>query len=326
MDKLILSIDPGKFLTKAVGLSSNDNQLKGKRTSFRSKIYDLKDGDIEAAGESFAVEYEGLNLIVGEQGVNDGLEETDKATIIHKLCVYVAATRYIKPMEKAEIYMVLTCPLNLLKSTEYKQQYKNFIMNDGKDINIKVDGEEFNFVIKDITVKSEGSGVLYLNKERFENSEVGIIDIGGLNMQFCKYINAVPQPETRFTEMTGSNKLVQDAKEDLEIFLKGKPVTLGQAEQALKNKVLRINNNDIEESRDIIKIRIERYITNDVIKNITKRRVSLELLQPIVVGGTCLHIKEGIKNLITNAEIQEDPQWASVEGLFMIAYAKYHDK
>ncbi len=31
-------------------------------------------------------------------------------------------------------------------------------------------------------------------------------------MQFCKYVNGVAIPESRLTEMTGSNKLVQDIK------------------------------------------------------------------------------------------------------------------
>ncbi|AGK96607.1 ParM/StbA family protein [Clostridium pasteurianum] len=323
MCKVIISIDSGKFLTKAVGMNEQDSLLEGKRVSFRSKLYNLNDGDVELAGNSFSVEYDDSKFIIGEQGNVDGVEDTNKATLLHKLCIYTAITRYIQPKEKAEIYMVIACPLNLLKSVEYKEEYKNFIMNNHNEINIKVNNEEFLFSIEDMTIKSEGSGVLYLDKERFNNCEVGLIDIGGLNMQFCKYVNGATVPESRFTEMTGSNKLVQDIKEDLEILLKGKSVTFEQAEQSLKNKVLRINNSDMEESREIIRNRIHKYIVNDVIRKITKRRISLDLLQPIVVGGTCLNIKEELKNEIENVEIQEDPQWASVEGLFKIAFAKY---
>jgi plasmid segregation protein ParM len=321
--KVIISIDSGKFLTKAVGMNEQDSLLEGKRVSFRSKLYNLNDGDVELAGNSFSVEYDDSKFIIGEQGNVDGVDDTNKATLLHKLCIYTAITRYIQPKEKVEIYMVIACPLNLLKSVEYKEEYKNFIMNNHNEINIKVNNEEFLFSIEDMTIKSEGSGVLYLDKERFNNCEVGLIDIGGLNMQFCKYVNGATVPESRFTEMTGSNKLVQDIKEDLEILLKGKPVAFEQSEQALKNKVLRINNSDMEESREIIRNRIHKYIVNDVIRKITKRRISLDLLQPIVVGGTCLNIKEELKNEIENVEIQEDPQWASVEGLFKIAFAKY---
>jgi plasmid segregation protein ParM len=199
MCKLILSIDSGKFLTKAIGLNNNDNLVEGKRIKVRSKMYDLSDGDIELAGESFIVAFDGKKVIVGEQGTIDGAEETNKATLFHKLCIYTAITQYVKPQESTEVYMVLSCPLNLLKSVEYKEEYKNFIMNDGKEIKIIVSDEEYIFTIKDITIKSEGSGVLYLNKERFYNCEIGLIDIGGLNMQFCKYVNGVPQPESRFT-------------------------------------------------------------------------------------------------------------------------------
>lgn len=323
--KVVLSVDSGKFLTKVIGITDKDTLVdSGKRVFFRSKLYDLSDGDVELAGNSYNVGYDGKELIIGEQGNIDGAEETNKATLLHKLCIYTAITRFIEPDEKAEVYMVLACPLNLLKSAQYKEEYKNFIMNDGKDISIEVNGEKFNFNIKEITIKSEGSGIIYLSKDKFYNCQIGLIDIGGLNMQYCTYINGAAVPESRFTEMTGSNKLIQNIKEDLEILLKGKPVSFEQASGALKDKVLKMNNSDVDESREIIKSRIHRYIKNDVVRNITKRRNSLELLQPVIVGGTCLNIKEEIKAEIENIEIQEDPQWASIEGLFKIACAKYY--
>lgn len=323
--KVVLSADSGKFLTKIIGITDKDTLVdSGKRVFFRSKLYDLSDGDVELAGNSYHVEYDGKELIIGEQGNIDGAEETNKATLLHKLCIYTAITRFIEPDEKAEVYMVLACPLNLLKSAQYKEEYKNFIMNGGKDISIEVNDENFNFNIKEITIKSEGSGIIYLSKDKFYNCQIGLIDIGGLNMQYCTYINGAAVPESRFTEMTGSNKLIQDIKEDLEILLRGKPVSFEQASDALADKVLKINNSDVDESREIIKSRIHRYIKNDVVRNITKRRNSLELLQPVIVGGTCLNIKEEIKAEIENIEIQEDPQWASVEGLFKIACAKYY--
>lgn len=331
MSKLILSIDPGKYLTKVIALKDNEeitdiDFLKDKRIFFRSKMYDLEDGDVELQGKSYLTEYDGRKIIIGDQGNVDGAEETNKATLLHKLCVYTAITQYIVPNEKIDVYMVLSCPLNLLKSKEYKDEYKEFIGNGGKEINILVNNENYIFTIKSITIKSEGSGILYLDKEKFGNCEVALIDIGGLNMQFCKYINGAAVPESRFTEMTGGNKLVQDIKEALEITLKGKPISFEQSEQALKDKVLRINNSDVDESREIIKNRIQRYIKNDIVRNITKRRNSLELMQPIVVGGTCLNIKEELKSAVENIEIQNDPQWASVEGLFNIAYLKYRTK
>ncbi|MCR3758904.1 ParM/StbA family protein [Clostridium felsineum] len=331
MSKLIISIDPGKYLTKSIALKDNEeitdvDFLKDKRIFFRSKMYDLEDGDVELQGKSYLTEYDGRKIIIGDQGDVDGSEETNKATLLHKLCVYTAITQCIVPKEKIDVYMVLSCPLNLLKSKEYKDEYKEFIGNGGKEINILVNNENYIFTIKSITIKSEGSGILYLDKEKFSNCEVALIDIGGLNMQFCKYTNGFAVPESRFTEMTGGNKLVQDIKEALEITLRGKPISFEQSEQALKDKVLRINNSDVDESREIIKNKIQRYIKNDIVRNITKRRNSLELMQPIIVGGTCLNIKEELKSAIENIEIQNDPQWASVEGLFNIAYLKYRTK
>lgn len=322
--KVIMSLDPGKNRAKAVGIAG-DVEVTPKLETLRSKYYDFDNGDLDVAGDSCKISFEGKDYIVGEQGTIDATEETNKTSLIHKLCSYILITRYIKPdTHDNEIYAVLACPLNLLKSPEYKEEYKAFIMNNGKEVSIVVGGNQYFFTIKDITIKSEGSGVLYLNKDKFINKEYLVIDIGGLNMQGCLYINGVAQAESRFTEMTGSTKLIQDIRDALEIYRKGRPVSLVQAETALKDKVF-VN---IDETRPLIKDTIKKYILNDVVKPIQSRRIDLDTVIPLFIGGTILDIKEEVREVIkTNKiEIQDDPQMASVNGLFKIAYAKYYTK
>lgn len=323
MSKLIIALDPGKYLTKAIGKNLDSKDIEPENVFFRTKMYDLEAGELDVAGNSSLVSYGDKKVIIGEQGTEDGTDETDKATILHKLASYVAITRYIKPDTENEVYMVLACPLNLVKSAEYKEEYKNYIMNDGKEVNITVDGLNYKFTIKEITLKAEGSGVIFLNKEKFKGKQYGIIDIGGLNMQFCLYMNGVANPDSRFTEMNGSNKLIEELRETLERKIKGKILSYEQVEDALKNKVLKLQNKEIEESRQIIKDIVKKYITHDVVKQITRRRINLDSIQPLVVGGTCEYIKEELKDLVPHIEIQDNSQWAPVEGLFKIAYAKY---
>lgn len=323
MSKLIVALDPGKYLTKAIGKNLDSKDIEPENVSFRTKMYDLEDGELDVAGNSFLVNYGEKEVIIGEQGTEDGTDETNKASMLHKLASYVAITRYIKPDTENEVYMVLACPLNLLKSAEYKEEYKNYIMNDGKEVSITVDGLNYKFTVKEITLKAEGSGVIFLNKDKFKEKQYGIIDIGGLNMQFCLYVNGVAQADSRFTEMNGSNKLIEGLREDLEIMRKGKPLTYEQVENALKDKVLKLKNKEVEESRPIIKERIRKYIAGDVVKEITKRRIDLDSIHPLLVGGTSEYIKQEIKDIIEHIEVQDNPQWAPVEGLFKIAYAKY---
>ena len=82
MCKLILSVDSGKYLTKAAGIteSGDDDLIERKKVHLRSKMYDLADGDVELAGESFIVNYKGRNVILGEQGTIGRAGETNKAT------------------------------------------------------------------------------------------------------------------------------------------------------------------------------------------------------------------------------------------------------
>lgn len=319
MNEYVFSMDSGKDLSKILGGKVESGNINPKLMTLPSRLYNLDEGEMDVAGNSYYVEYEGNRYIVGEQGDEKAINTSDKAVLLHKLCIYALICQYIEPnVRDTDVSIVLACPLNLLKSKEYKERFKNYIGNDGEDIEIVVGKNNYYFRIKDITLKAEGSGVLYLDKDKFKNKQCLIIDIGGLNLQGSLYINGVSQVDVRFTEMYGSNVLNSIVRERLEIFRKGKRVTISQVESAIRSRSL-----TGADGKEVIEKAIKNYIRKYVVRPIIDRGIDLETVLPIVIGGTVLGIKNEIEEVIPNAEIVGEPQMASLKGLYKIAFAKY---
>lgn len=107
MNKYIIAVDAGKHTTKALGKMAYGNEIK--KVNFRTKMYDMANGDIELQGKSYKVKFDGNEYIVGEQGENVDNSNT-KTSILHKLATYIAVTQLIKPNENSSVNMVIGCP------------------------------------------------------------------------------------------------------------------------------------------------------------------------------------------------------------------------
>ena len=331
MCKLILSADIGKDGTKMVGKvidensilidEANDNSIK--YVDFPTMKYDLEDGFIEVKGNSFMVDYNNEKYIIGEQGEEKSYD-TSKTNLIHKLCAYTGITQYLKPGTKGnKVYMVLACPLSVLQIDEAKEEYKNFIKGEG-EINIKVNGSEYYFTIEDITIKAEGSGILYLDMEKFKGKNVAIIDLGGLNMGFSLYINGVCKKSNRWIEECGNNRLIEIIREETIKYRKGNLISYEQAGQALKRGYLLEKGKVDEESKRYINMAKERYL-NEVNGYIVKHKFNIDEIDLVTfVGGTSTVVKEQIENSINHAEVSDEARLTTVKGLFRVANTKYN--
>ena len=320
MNKIILSADIGKYDTKMIGRAFNGSNDDIKKICFRTKLYDLNKGFVELEGNSYKVNYEGSEFIVGEQGT-DKSSDTSKTNFLHKLCAYTAITQFIEPNTKNEVYMVLACPLSVLQIQAAKEHYKEFIKGDS-EISITVNNKEYNFVIKEIMIKAEGSGILYLEKERFLNNDVAIVDLGGLNMGFSLYRNGVCKKEDRFIEEFGSSALVKKVRERLIVLKEGNVITTEQAEKALEKGYLpKMGRMDKDSAYQINEAKKEYF--EGVLKTIREHGYKIEDLDRIVfVGGTSAKIRDNIYTLEHSYQ-PEVPNMTTVEGLYKIAYVKY---
>lgn len=310
--KLILSLDVGKYDTKCVGRSIDEGVEDIKKICFRTKYYDLAEGYLDVQGNSYKVEFEGKEYIIGEQGDSKSYD-TSKTHLIHKLSAYTAITQYLEPETKGnEVYMVLACPLSVLKIQESKEEYKSFIKGDGK-INIAVDGKPYSFEIKDITIKAEGSGILYLEREKFKDSNVAVIDLGGLNMGFSLYRNGVCKNEDRFIEECGANALTEIVRNELINYKNGNLVSYDQAEQALEKNYLPKNGKADPKSTEAIDRAKERYF-DKVMGHVKSHGFKLEELDRVIfVGGTSQRIASVIITELEHSYIPHDSQWCTCD-------------
>ena len=323
MSKYVLSGDFGKYESEMMGRNIELTKDDIKTVRFRTRMYDLEEGFVEKEGDgSYLVELEDKQYLVGAQGKVKSFN-TSKTSLLHKLACYTAITQFLEPgTDDNEIYMVLACPLSVLQIQEAKEEYKSFLKGKGP-ISIKVNGESYNFEIKDIMIKAEGSGILYLEPNLFKDKTTLIVDLGGLNLGGSLYINKSCKKEDRFIEECGSDRLLEIVREQLSIYRKGNLVDDNIAEKALNENGIKKGGIIDSKSTQYIEKAKQKYY-EEVMNNIKKHKIDVDAIDRIVfVGGTSLHIKSIIENSLPHSYVPDNSQLATVEGLYKVAYKKY---
>lgn len=323
MSKFVLSGDFGKFESVMLGRDVSLTKEDLKLVRFRTKMYNLADGFVEREGnDTYLTEVDGNQYLVGAQGQIKSYD-TSKTNLLHKLACYTAITQFLTPGSKNnEIYMTLACPLSVLNIQEAKDEYKSYLQGKGA-IKIKVNEEEYEFEIKDITIKAEGSGILYTNPELFVNKTTLITDLGGLNLSGSLYINKSCKKEDRFIEECGSDELVNIVQEQLSIYNKGNLISLDIAEKALNDGGLKKSGKLDANSIEYIDKAKNNYF-NEVLGFIKKHKINIDFIDQLVfVGGTTLHIQKLIESNLPHAYVPEESELSTVRGLYKVAYKKY---
>ncbi|BDR65738.1 ParM/StbA family protein [Clostridium tetani] len=321
-NEYVMTLDAGKYETKLIGKNKKGTTEDIKRVIFKTKIYNLEDGYIDIEGNSHKIELDGKEYLIGEQGVEDS-SETSKTNLIHKLAAYTAITQVLDSNKNNKVQLVLACPLSVLRNAKAKEEYRDYIKGNG-EITVKVDDKEYSFEITDITIKAEGSGVLFLEQENFKNKNVAVIDFGGLNMGFSLYRNCVVNPSERFIEEHGVKDLIIRVGDALTDLNNGNLITNEQAESALNNGYMKKGGEIDTESSTVIKKVKEKFL-KDAIKLVEKRGFKLDQLDSLIfIGGTTQKLKEQIsKTYPNNSIITNNSQWTTCEGLYKVAVAKY---
>lgn len=120
--------------------------------------------------------------ILGEQA-EVASSKSSKAELHHKVAAYTALARLVESGD--EVVAAVGCPQQVFENAETKEQYKRYLFPKCR-IDIKVNGTTKHFTVKNVLVLAESSGIIYLEEARYADRMVGVVDIGGLNINCHK--------------------------------------------------------------------------------------------------------------------------------------------
>lgn len=311
----VITVDPGKFATKAV----TGEPGGGKKLNFRTKVFKLREGtDLDIQGNSYKVEFEGNVYIVGDQGEEIDYS-VDKANINHKLASYVAIAQLADGVKNVQL--VLGCPTSIYKNEQRREEYKNYITNNGKDINITINGNKYSFSISNALVLPEGFGIVFLEPDLFKDNRVVVADLGGLNLNFGVYNNMIPEVSSMFTVNLGGYELEKSLTHELNIKY-GASFSPSDIQQFLKQGGVKVRGSIDEDSTKIISTKLEQHMVK-IIQETKRNNFDLQLMDVVFVGGTSAFLKDKIKEHLPHAVIPKNSQWANVVGFHKFGVLKY---
>ncbi|MDA3732055.1 ParM/StbA family protein [Niameybacter massiliensis] len=304
----IIAVDAGKYATKALAASGDKVLFRTKSTQLTASL------DIEATGNSNKVIYEDDTYIIGEQGeqIDYGLE---KNTLLHKMAIYTAAYRLGC---KGEIAAVIGCPTNIYLSKENRKAFQDNIKQKPKKF--VVDGKLQNIDFKRVLIMPESSGVVYTNKELFIGKRVGVIDLGGRNMNFGIYDNLVPQPNSMMTTNQGSMHIEAMIKREFEARYR-RGLAPRDIENIILNGGIKYQGKFEPESKKALSKIYKAYV-EEVIADL-KKEFPLDLMDIVVTGGTSILVKEALQEVVPHAQTVEETQWTNVAGFLEIGKVKF---
>lgn len=321
---IIVSADLGKYETKVVGRDLNKSSEDLQEINFKTRMYRLSNGHMDLEGNSHLIKINGEEFIIGEQG-DEKPHGTSKTHIIHQLSCYVAITKLLEPNTvNNHIYMTLACPASVLASKEAKEEYRAFIKGDGV-IKLTVNNEDFEFEIKEILIKAEGSGILSLEPELFINQDVAIIDLGGLNMACSIYRNCSCKNNERFIEELGVDNLIKKVRIRVSEFKGGNLLSVADAEKVLRDGGVKKAGELVVESIEYVEKAKKEYF-QEVLNIVQDHKIDLDNLDRVIfVGGTTKKIESVINGYIGHAYIVSNPQWATARGNYKVAFARFSE-
>ena len=318
LESKLISVDPGKYATKAIALNKNNSM---ENVHFRTKSFRLNNNiGLEAQGKSFNVTLNGEDYIIGDQG--EEVDYTvDKANINHKLATYTAATQLLEGHQA--IRLVIGCPTSIYRNKGLREDYRNYIWNEGR-VGIKVNEKSYSFLVENVLVLPEGSGIVYTKPELFKNKRVAVIDLGGLNMNFTIYDNLIPQPSSMFTLNHGYAEIETRLTNELNSVY-GASLASNDIQNIIKQGGVKLKGTIDPKSSHIINSIIDQFMVK-LIQETKKNNFNLDMMDVVFVGGTSLLIHDKILHYLPHATIMDNALWANVEGFYKVGAIKYGRK
>jgi plasmid segregation protein ParM len=318
-----IAIDSGKSYTKGVMRTDSLQRIK-----FQTKVEEVTDlgADITSPG-SFSVQFEGKSYLVGNMLDESKMDfNLSKKNDSHRISIYIAIAQLLQKSKQnivlSKVALAVNIPISLYLNERQKNEFADFIRNNGETINIIVNNKPYLFRIERILLLPEGIGPIFSDINLYRKRRVLVLDVGSLNVNLQVYNCLVPAYEKMSTGDLGVNILRSKLADTLSTRF-GISISEADVESVYRDKYLIINGEKMEDSKTIVENMMRNHVK--MIFNFARsRKLSFSNTEFIVVGGGALLLKDYILEEHPAAVISNDPQMSNVLSFLTILEAKQH--
>ena len=276
---MIIAIDTGKHTTKA---------LDARRTTFSVRTQ-LDDSPLLPGG-GYAVEYDGRSYVIGA-GASD--YDITKTKLCHKLTAYMAVALLA---QDPDVDLVIGCPVTQFINKAAREEHAAYFRGR---VSIKINDTPHNFTVASVMVLPETIGAVMSGLPEYASGVIGVIDVGGLNVNACVYDRLKPVRESAFSMNEGGSIIAANIKRAL-------------------NTATLSNYQDYEiphvrdsKARPVVDSVLERQMDR-IIEEAKKFNWNVSALPVVFSGGGSLLLERQIR--ANGWAISKDPIWDNVKG------------
>ncbi|MFB1082486.1 hypothetical protein [Jeotgalibacillus sp. JSM ZJ347] len=321
-EKIFIAIDSGKYNTKGI-LQYRQQEFM---VIFRTKLQKANDLGMELGENSFKIEFEGQQYLLGDAvSENYSNHDLSKESIHHKLAIYTAIVLLMNkaklPLHTSQIHVAVNAPINIYKNQSLKESYKRYLEHHNNRITMRINEQLFNFFLKDITVCFEGMGLVYNQQQLFREQSTAIIDLGGLNSTFCTFQGLQPDFNSMAVSNIGSSALKGNIERSL-VEKYGFSLSANDLERIIIKGFLTHFGHKVNDSADLIK-QIKLDHLSSIINYAKQHGYTFNQDQICFVGGGSLLLGTEIRSTFPHAKIEPNPFFSNVKSFLSILKVKY---
>lgn len=305
----------GKVVEVAVDSGKNSTKLKYTtiRKTFTTRVARQSGLSQVDSKEAFTAIYDGEAYVIGDTVNTDPNLDMTKQTLEHKVCIYSAIAKVVP--NGSVVNLVIGIPALLFFDQQKRLDYEQY-MSQPKDqewIEIDINGEAHYFKINRVKSLPESSGYLFSNYVQYLNGLVGIVDIGGLNVNGGVYNKLNPVHKMCFTINNGGHHLWADIRQRL-------IQKLNRDIQEVQMEGILAKPKPSEEP--IIEEVVAEYLER-LIKELKRHNwdISEDGLDIILTGGTTKIVGRYAHKYFPRLTVSQDPFFDNVEGFQAYAEA-----
>lgn len=301
---MIIGMDGGKFATKGVKKVGEDYE----KFYCRTKVEELMDEGFENGFEKgYIVEHDGITYKIGEEARREDFD-VSKKKLHHKLPILLGIAELVGSYDDVDLF--LGCPITTFVNKEKKEEFKYFIKGEEDSVELIVSKGGANvskrFRWQSINPLPESIGFIYKEPMYCRDRLIGIMDIGGLNVNGAIYEKLKPIPSTAFTINEGGLILRSKIKDALKVEY-DMNVQDYEVPYYMKNGVFE-NGKRLEEA-DLLIHSVIREQLNIMMDEAKKHNWNTRGMEIVFSGGGSLDIKDAIKDIYPHYAVSETAIW-----------------